>query len=102
MAKAKSPNKHQQVMPKAPPQAPSQSKPPDNSAVPAMDGSPQDNASMYGGSGPARTSHREVIQLPVGFELPNGQLTKEAEVRAVTEAGRIVHWNVSTIQSKPQ
>lgn len=30
------------------------------------------------------TSHREVITLPVGFELPNGELATEAEVRAVT------------------
>jgi hypothetical protein len=44
---------------------------------------------MYGGMGPARTSHREVIQLPVGFELPNGQLSKEAEVRAVTGADEL-------------
>ena len=43
-----------------------------------------ESAMMYGGSGPARTSHREIIQLPVGFELPDGKLVKEAEVRVVT------------------
>jgi hypothetical protein len=35
-------------------------------------------------SKPMPTSHREVIALPVGFELPNGELATEAEVRAVT------------------
>jgi hypothetical protein len=43
----------------------------------------------YFGSGPARTSHREVVQLPVGFELPNGELASEAEVRAVTGADEL-------------
>jgi len=48
--------------------------------------SPQPEAFAPGwqGGGPARTSHRELIQLPVGFDLPNGDLAKEAEVRAVT------------------
>ena len=41
------------------------------------------------GGGPARTSHRELIQLPVGFELSSGDLAKEAEVRAVTGADEL-------------
>jgi hypothetical protein len=41
------------------------------------------------GVGPARTSHREIIQLPVGFELSNGELSSEAEVRAVTGADEL-------------
>lgn len=36
-------------------------------------------------SGPKLASHREVVELPVGFEDPNtGEVQKEAEVRAVT------------------
>ena len=38
----------------------------------------------YGGAGPAPTSHREIVVLPVGFELPTGEVATEAEVRAVT------------------
>lgn len=30
------------------------------------------------------TSHREVVELPVGFEERSGELLREAEVRAVT------------------
>ena len=30
-----------------------------------------------------------MIQLPVGFELPNGELAREAEVRAVTGADEL-------------
>lgn len=30
------------------------------------------------------TSHREIVQLPVGFEERGGELHREAEVRAVT------------------
>ena len=41
------------------------------------------------GYGPARTSHREILSLPVGFELPNGELATEAEVRAVTGADEL-------------
>lgn len=75
--------------PQVPPQPATPPAQPDVNSAPPMDSFPQDSASMYGGSGPARTSHREVIQLPVGFELPNGQLTKEAEVRAVTGADEL-------------
>jgi hypothetical protein len=35
------------------------------------------------------TSHREVVKLPVGFELAGGELAKEAEVRAVTGADEL-------------
>lgn len=36
-------------------------------------------------AGPQLASHREVVELPVGFEDPRtGELHKEAEVRAVT------------------
>ena len=38
---------------------------------------------------PMPTSHREVVQLPVGFEMPNGELAAEAEVRAVTGADEL-------------
>ncbi|MEL6350103.1 MAG: hypothetical protein AAFV53_43790 [Myxococcota bacterium] len=38
---------------------------------------------------PMPTSHREVVKLPVGFELPNGELATEAEVRAVTGADEL-------------
>ena len=40
-------------------------------------------------SGPMPTSHREIVQLPVGFEFPNGELAKDAEVRAVTGADEL-------------
>ena len=43
----------------------------------------------YARSGPARTSHREVILLEVGYEMPDGNLAKEAEVRAVTGADEL-------------
>ena len=43
----------------------------------------------YARSGPARTSHREVILLEVGFEMPDGSLANEAEVRAVTGADEL-------------
>ena len=41
------------------------------------------------GKGPARTSHREIIRLPVGFELGSGELATEAEVRAVAGADEL-------------
>jgi hypothetical protein len=47
------------------------------------------DAEFNNGLGPARTSHREIIALPVGFELPNGELATEAEVRAVTGADEL-------------
>ena len=50
---------------------------------------PEAYSPTWQGSGPARTSHRELIQLPVGFELPNGELAREAEVRAVTGADEL-------------
>jgi len=50
---------------------------------------PEAYSPTWQGGGPARTSHREIIQLPVGFELPNGDLAKEAEVRAVTGADEL-------------
>lgn len=43
----------------------------------------------YARTGPARTSHREVILLEVGFEMPDGSLANEAEVRAVTGADEL-------------
>lgn len=43
----------------------------------------------YARTGPARTSHREIILLEVGFEMPDGSLAKEAEVRAVTGADEL-------------
>jgi hypothetical protein len=61
------------------PQAP----PPATGSVAAP---PTDDALNYG---PARTSHREVLRLPVGFELPSGELATEAEVRAVTGADEL-------------
>lgn len=50
---------------------------------------PEAYSPTWQGGGPARTSHRELIQLPVGFELPNGDLAREAEVRAVTGADEL-------------
>jgi hypothetical protein len=90
MAKAKKPGqapKAKSSKAGSTPQPPPQQAPPAVSDAPAN--LPTDNASMYGGTGPARTSHREMIQLPVGFELPNGQLAKDAEVRAVTGADEL-------------
>ena len=52
-------------------------------------GEPEAYSPTWQGGGPARTSHREIIQLPVGFELPNGDLAREAEVRAVTGADEL-------------
>jgi hypothetical protein len=57
-------------------------------AVPAGN-EPEAYSPTWQGGGPARTSHRELIQLPVGFELPNGELAREAEVRAVTGADEL-------------
>jgi hypothetical protein len=50
---------------------------------------PEAYSPTWQGGGPARTSHRELIQLPVGFELANGELAREAEVRAVTGADEL-------------
>jgi hypothetical protein len=56
---------------------------------PVSSSEPEAYAPGWQGGGPARTSHREIIQLPVGFELPNSDLAKEAEVRAVTGADEL-------------
>ena len=57
-----------------------------NDGVPSQ---PEAYSPGWQGGRPARTSHREIIQLPVGFDLPNGDLAKEAEVRAVTGADEL-------------
>ena len=74
-----------------PPSMPPPSAPPSASAVasPASSPDPEAYSPTWQGGGPARTSHRELIQLPVGFELPNGELAREAEVRAVTGADEL-------------
>jgi len=73
------------VPPSAPPPvAPQTSTLPDTSAS-----QPEAYEPGWQGGGPARTSHRELIQLPVGFELSSGDLAKEAEVRAVTGADEL-------------
>jgi hypothetical protein len=77
-------NVSQTVPPGAPPVAP----PPQQSS-PVSSSEPEAYAPGWQGGGPARTSHREIIQLPVGFELPSGDLAKEAEVRAVTGADEL-------------
>lgn len=74
-----------------PPSVPSTSATPPSSA-PVSSGSPPEPEAYsptWQGGGPARTSHRELIQMPVGFELPNGELAREAEVRAVTGADEL-------------
>ena len=83
MAKAKKPGQAPTKSPKAKSSSQPPSQPPTSNTSPSESYS-SENAMMYGGTGPARTSHREIIQLPVGFELPDGKLVKEAEVRAVT------------------
>ena len=69
------------------------SAPPVSTPAPSMSSSsgtePEAYSPTWQGGGPARTSHRELIQLPVGFELPNGELAREAEVRAVTGADEL-------------
>ena len=82
--------------PKAAPTAPptvSSAPEPDYNEISGPDMSQPDAPEAYSptwqGGGPARTSHREIIQLPVGFELPNGELAREAEVRAVTGADEL-------------
>jgi len=81
----------------APPAVPPPAPPPPTSA-PVPDAAPVGSVASnepeaysptWQGGGPARTSHRELIQLPVGFELPNGELAREAEVRAVTGADEL-------------
>lgn len=57
--------------------------------APPVAETPANDAEFNHGLGPARTSHREIIALPVGFELPNGELATEAEVRAVTGADEL-------------
>jgi len=79
--------------PVAPPSIGTSSVPPTHS-VPAASGAggsvePEAYSPTWQGGGPARTGHRELIQLPVGFELPNGELAREAEVRAVTGADEL-------------
>jgi hypothetical protein len=82
----------------APPSVPPPSIPAPSSSVTSASTSPSSSAPSlepeaysptWQGGGPARTSHRELIQLPVGFELPNGDLAREAEVRAVTGADEL-------------
>jgi hypothetical protein len=79
--------------PVAPPSIGASSAPPTPSmSVPSSAGAsvePEAYSPTWQGGGPARTSHRELIQLPVGFELPNGELAREAEVRAVTGADEL-------------
>ena len=81
--------------PVAPPAVGAPSAPPPVASVPAAAPTPSGSAEpeayspTWQGGGPARTSHREIIQLPVGFELPNGDLAREAEVRAVTGADEL-------------
>ena len=60
-----------------------------SSSTSMMDDTPEAYSPTWQGGRPARTSHREIIQLPVGFELPNGELAREAEVRAVTGADEL-------------
>jgi hypothetical protein len=66
------------------PSAPPPSAPPPTGAPPSAPPAATPTAEDLLGAGPARTSHRETIMLPVGFELPSGDLATEAEVRAVT------------------
>lgn len=75
--------------PGAPPGAPPPSAPPPQNVSPPPTEQPEAYAPGWQGGGPARTSHREIVQLPVGFELPNGDLAREAEVRAVTGADEL-------------
>jgi hypothetical protein len=69
--------------PGAPPSSPPPSAPAPQ-AAPSNQSEPEAYSPGWQGGGPARTSHREIIQLPVGFDLQNGDLAREAEVRAVT------------------
>ena len=71
----------------APPAGPPPGSP--AAAPPDMAATPEAYSPTWQGGGPARTSHREVVQLPVGFELSNGDLAREAEVRAVTGADEL-------------
>ncbi len=84
--------------PVAPPSVGAPSAPPSTNPAPSMSAptspaasspTPEAYSPTWQGGGPARTSHRELIQLPVGFELPNGELAREAEVRAVTGADEL-------------
>jgi len=76
--------------PVAPPSvAPSAASAPSAPTMSAPDNTPEAYSPTWQGGRPARTSHREIIQLPVGFELPNGELAREAEVRAVTGADEL-------------
>ena len=77
--------------PSAPPGPPPAGPPPSSPPMSAPDsGSSSVEAELNGlGQGPARTSHRETIRLPVEFELGNGELATEAEVRAVTGADEL-------------
>jgi hypothetical protein len=63
---------------------------PPPSGAPSAPTQASNEAELEGfGNGPARTSHREIIRLPVGFELGSGELATEAEVRAVTGADEL-------------
>ena len=62
---------------------------------------PNAELNTYTGSGPAPTSHRELVVLPVGFELPNGETAAEAEVRAVTGADELFIGTSSQYNKNP-
>ena len=70
-----------------PPSSSATSVPSSTPSAPSLE--PEAYSPTWQGGGPARTSHRELIQLPVGFELPSGDLAREAEVRAVTGADEL-------------
>ena len=72
-----------------PPSTPPPASPPIQPQTPVSTQEPEAYDPSWQGGGPARTSHREIIQLPVGFELSTGDLAKEAEVRAVTGADEL-------------
>merc|ERR1712072_22513 len=62
---------------------------------------PSAELNTYSGSGPAPTSHRELVILPVGFELPTGEIAAEAEVRAVTGADELFIGTSSQYNKNP-
>ena len=98
MAKAQKPG--QTPTKSSKPKSSSQPPPPPTVDTSSSESYSSESAMMYGGSGPARTSHREIIQLPVGFELPDGKLVKEAEVRACYRWRRNVYRSICAVQSK--
>lgn len=84
--KAKAKKKAPRAAPATPPPAASQTAPVPEPAQEAPEAAYSD---AYSRSGPARTSHREVILMEVGFEMADGSLAREAEVRAVTGADEL-------------